>query len=298
MKLYLGTHMPSWLSRPLGVPLLVSHRRLAGRRSLPRAANSWALDSGGFTELDLHGRWQIGEKKYVRAVRRYVDEIGKLDWVAPQDWMCEPYILQRTGLTVREHQRRTIRNFIRLRELAPEIPIVPVLQGWNISDYQRCFDLYGQAGIDLESEPLVGIGTVCRRQHSVDVEQIVRTFASQNLRVHAFGVKTTGLRRYAEALSSSDSAAWSLRGRHVPGCTPSHQTESNCLRFALSWHRRIRVAIQQDTGPGEQSTRPDSSRNRLTPVIMASPGLARRYLPRPIQSISSRHAPTVGRRAA
>jgi integrase len=87
MKLYLGTHIPSWLNRPLGVPLLVSHRRLAGRRSLPRAVNSWALDSGGFTELDLHGRWQTDEKDYVRSVRRYADEIGNLAWATPQDWM-------------------------------------------------------------------------------------------------------------------------------------------------------------------------------------------------------------------
>jgi hypothetical protein len=239
VKLYLGTHMPSWLSRPLGVPLLVSHRRLAGRRSLPRAVNSWAVDSGGFTELDLHGSWQIEEKDYVRSVRRYADEIGKLAWAAPQDWMCEPRILQRTGCTVREHQRRTVRNFMCLRELAPEIPFVPVLQGWKRSDYERCADLYDRAGIDLESEPLVGIGTVCRRQHTADIADIMRAFALQNLRIHAFGVKTAGLARYADTLASSDSLSWSLRGRHVPGCSPSHRSESNCLRFALAWHRNL-----------------------------------------------------------
>ena len=37
--------------------------------------------------------------------------------------------------------------------------------------------------------------------------------------------------------------AWSMRGRYVPGCTPSHRSESNCLRFALSRHRRIRQAV-------------------------------------------------------
>jgi hypothetical protein len=34
------------------------------------------LGKGGFTELDLHGRWQTDEKDYVRSVRRYTDEIG------------------------------------------------------------------------------------------------------------------------------------------------------------------------------------------------------------------------------
>lgn len=30
MKFCLGTRQPSWLARDLGVPVLVSHRRLAG----------------------------------------------------------------------------------------------------------------------------------------------------------------------------------------------------------------------------------------------------------------------------
>lgn len=78
-----------------------------------------------------------------------------------------------------------------------------------------------------------------RRQHTGDVEQIVRALATRGLALHGFGVKNTGLARYADALASSDSASWSLRGRHVPGCSPSHRSESNCLRFALTWHDRL-----------------------------------------------------------
>jgi hypothetical protein len=35
--------------------------------------------------------------------------------------------------------------------------------------------------------------------------------------------------------------AWCMRGRHVPGCTPSHASEVNvnCLHFALAWRRRL-----------------------------------------------------------
>lgn len=243
MKFYLGIHQPIWLTRVPDIPLLVSHRRLGHRRTLPRAVTEWALDSGGFTELQLHGRWQIEEKEYVRAVRRYADEIGNLVWAAPQDWMCEHRILKRTGLTVREHQRRTVRNFVCLRELAPELPFVPVLQGWTLADYERCAELYSRAGIDLESAPLVGVGTVCRRQSGADVERIMRAFATRNLNLHGFGIKLSGLNRYAEALASSDSMSWSRRGRYVPGCTPSHRTESNCLHFALSWYRRIQDTL-------------------------------------------------------
>lgn len=243
MKFFLGVHQPIWLTRIHAVPLLVSHRRLGHRRTLPRAVTEWALDSGGFTELQLHGRWQINEKDYVRAVRRYADEIGNLAWAAPQDWMCEQNILKRTALTVREHQRRTVRNLVRLRELAPDLPFVPVLQGWTTADYQRCADLYYQAGINLEAEPLVGVGTVCRRQHKAVVEEIMRAFASRNFSLHGFGIKLGGLSQYAETLSSSDSMSWSRRGRYVPGCGPSHRTESNCLRFALSWYRQIQTNL-------------------------------------------------------
>lgn len=258
MKFFLGTHQPIWLTRVRDIPLLVSHRRLGHRRTLPRAITEWALDSGGFTELQLHGRWQTDEHSYICAVRRYADEIGNLAWAAPQDWMCEQRILKRTGLTVREHQQRTVRNLLRLRELAPDLPFVPVLQGWTLADYQRCADLYTRAGIDLESEPLVGVGTVCRRQHKAVVEHIMRAFASRNLRLHGFGVKISGLSQYAEALSSSDSASWSRRGRYVPGCTSSHRTEANCLRFALSWYGRIQTTLDH-AGPSTTDSHPGPS---------------------------------------
>lgn len=108
MKFYLGTHQPGWLARDLGVPFLVSHRRLAGRRTLPRATTSWACDSGGFVELSLHGRWRTNAATYVAAVRRYATEIGRLDWAAPMDHMVEQHVLARTGATVETHQRRTV----------------------------------------------------------------------------------------------------------------------------------------------------------------------------------------------
>ena len=240
MRFYLGAHQPAWLATA-GVPLFVSHSRLAGRRALPRAVAPWALDSGGFTELSLHGGWRISAAQYVAAVRRYADEIGSLDWAAPQDWMCEPQVVARTGLSVAEHQRRTVANLIELRELAPELPIVPVLQGWTHGDYLRHVEQYATAGVDLASEPLVGLGTVCRRQATVSIGVLVTTLsdALPGVRLHGFGVKAQGLGMVAGQLASADSLAWSLRGRNEPGCAPGHATESNCLRFALSWRSEL-----------------------------------------------------------
>jgi hypothetical protein len=64
-------------------------------------------------------------------------------------------------------------------------------------------------------------------------------FVSKGFRSAERSSGVLGLARYADAIRSSDSLAWSFRGRYVPGCTPSHRTESNCLRFALAWHQRL-----------------------------------------------------------
>lgn len=111
---YLGTHEPAWLGR-VGFPLFVSHRRLLRYRQMPVARCRWALDSGAFSELSMYGQWTVAPTAYVAAVRRYRDGITHLAWAAPQDWLCEPFMVARTGLSVREHQRRTVGNLLELR---------------------------------------------------------------------------------------------------------------------------------------------------------------------------------------
>lgn len=241
---YLGTHEPAWLGR-VRMPLFISHRRLSRYRRLPVARCRWALDSGAFSELSLYGRWTLAPNAYVAAIRRYRVEVTHLVWAAPQDWLCEPLIIARTGLSVREHQRRTVANLFELRELAPELPVIPVLQGWGLSDYIECVRMYAAAGIDLRQEPLVGLGSVCRRQSTDEIGVIVRRLQEQGLRLHGFGVKTEGLRRFGRYLASADSMAWSLRGRYVRGCRhrSAHErfpaSEANCLPFAREWRRKV-----------------------------------------------------------
>jgi hypothetical protein len=239
MQFFLGTHQVDWLAR-LDVPLFVSRRRLAPRRNLPRARGPWALDSGGFTELSLHGRWTVAPADYVREVRRFRDEIGSLAWAAPQDWMCEPSVRDRTGLTVEEHQRRTIENLLELRSLAPDLPFVPVLQGWSVGDYWRHADAYGDAGIDLAREPLVGVGTVCRRQGTMSASGVLATLHAQGLRLHGFGYKREGLKRDAQYLASADSLAWSTNARRNPPIAGhTHASCANCVEWALTWRDEL-----------------------------------------------------------
>jgi hypothetical protein len=245
VRFFLGTHMPNWLALT-DVPLFVSHRRLASRRTFPRALGPWALDSGGFTELSMHGRWLTSPQEYVTATYRYRDAIGGLEWAAPQDWMCEPFMLANTGLTVAEHQRRTVASVVELRTLAPDLPFVPVLQGWELDDYLRCADLYAAEGIDLAGEATVGIGSVCRRQSATEIEDICAALAARGIRLHGFGVKTLGL-RYGRHLVSADSMAWSYNARKnppLPGHT--HKSCANCLEWALAWRQRaVRKAQHQ-----------------------------------------------------
>jgi hypothetical protein len=235
---YLGCPEPSWLAR-VDVPLFVSHRRLSRRpgQRLPRALGSWALDSGGFSEIDQYGRWLTTPGAYVSAVRRYRDEIGGLLWAAPQDWMCEPRMLAKTGLTVADHQAKTVENYVRLRELAPDLPIIPVLQGWVLPDYLACVEQYARAGIDLAAAPVVGVGSVCRRQATGEIGHITGELAELGLNLHGFGVKTQGLARYAENLVSADSMAWSKAARHEPRrAACSHRGNcASCLPYALDW---------------------------------------------------------------
>lgn len=239
MRFYLGTHMPNWLELT-DVPLFVSHRRLLRyRRALPTPIGRWALDSGGFTELSMHGRWHTPMADYVAAVRRYRDEMPGLDWAAPQDWMCEPHVVDKTGLSVAEHQHRTIENYLLLREEAPDLPFVPVIQGWEMADYHRHVDAYTDAGVDLGAEHVVGLGSVCRRQDGEQAAAIVRSLADRGIALHGFGFKLTGLRLCGADLASADSMAWSYNARRNPPMRGhTHKSCANCLPWALRWRER------------------------------------------------------------
>lgn len=237
----MGTHQVSQKWWDAGVPLFVSRRTLTNRKTLPRARTSWALDSGGFTELTMFGEWQTTEAEYVADVRRFEREIGLLDWVAPMDWMCEPHMLERTGLTVLEHQRRTVANFVRLRQQLGRL-VIPVIQGWERDEYLRCWEMYHQAGVDLEWEDTIGVGTVCRRQDTAEAGQIMRALSDKLLgtQLHGFGVKVAGLQSFGDVLASADSLAWSYRARRSPplhGCL--HKSCANCLRYALQWRETV-----------------------------------------------------------
>jgi hypothetical protein len=152
-----------------------------------------------------------------------------------------------TGLSVEEHQRRTVENWQELRTLAPEIPWAPVIQGWELIDYMRHAEAYEAAGTRLATLPIVGVGSVCRRQHSAQAESIFRVLWRRGIAIHGFGLKQKGLARSAQYLASADSLAWSYNGRRnapLEGCPHSRSDRppkncANCAPFALEWRARL-----------------------------------------------------------
>ena len=244
MQFYLGTDEPSWLwAEPMRHRLFVSRRRLQRLKRLQPAVNRWALDSGGFTELNLYGEWRTTPHRYVALVQRYINEIGSLDWAAPQDWMCEPFVLAKTGKTVTEHQQLTVNNYLDLKTLAPQLPIIPALQGWQPDDYLRHLEMYDKAGIDLTQAPTVGMGTFCRRANLQPLQQLVTHLHDAGLSMHAFGVKQDGVPMMGHFLQSADSLAWSFTARYAKRrlCGKQHRAArcNHCKTWAAQWADNI-----------------------------------------------------------
>lgn len=276
MRFYLGTHIPKWLN-DTAETLFVSRRTLVTQRELPKAVAPWALDSGGFSELQMFGEWQTSAMQYSTEVRRFRDVIGNLEWAAIQDWMCEEIVIKGgttpsgavfkgTGYSVREHQRRTVHSWHLLRRLAPDIPWVPVLQGQHPDDYLAHADQYHESGTDLTILPLVGVGSVCRRQAMNEAMHILISLNARGIKnLHGFGFKISGLANGAAALlKSADSMAWSRGARFLdrtPGCEHVFRKASkrgmpspcgNCKRYALIWRERVLRAIRR----GQRKHRP------------------------------------------
>lgn len=237
---YLGCPSPHWLQQTK-TKLFISFARLKHTVKLKQSMGEWALDSGAFSDVSKLGRFSVSSEEYADRVQCLADRIGNMQFACIQDWMCEPYILSTTGLSVEQHQRRTVDSFLQLREYAPLINWLPTIQGWQEQDYISHIRMYHTSGINLKSFDLVGIGSVCRRQKTNDAIKIVRTIANLGIKLHGFGVKKLGIiLGAAKTLRSADSMAWSLHARKrsaLPGC--EHANCSSCLRYAERWAAEI-----------------------------------------------------------
>lgn len=183
------------------------------KRPFPAGRAPFALDSGAYSHLARNGRWKVSAEEYARRVRQIAEGTGTMEWAATQDWLCSPDVLEATGKSVLEHQELTVRSWLELVQLEPGVAWLPTLQGWGLDDYFRHIEMYDEAGIDLLEQPLVGVGSIARRQSDDEVIEMLGELSALGLRLHGFGVKISGLRRALPYLASSDSMAWSWEGR-------------------------------------------------------------------------------------
>jgi len=208
---YAGLHQPSD-----GVHFeraFISINRVRGRHR-PVPVSDWMLDSGAFRELEGFGRYRHEPVEYAAEVNRLARINPGLRVAVSQDWMCEPFILAKTGLDVAEHQRRTIDRYDALLPLI-DIYLMPVLQGYSLQSYLDHIEQYGDR---LEPGMLVGVGSICKR--NTDVHQIEAILSAikhcrPDLLLHGFGIKTTALGSgvVRDCLASADSMAWSFAAR-------------------------------------------------------------------------------------
>lgn len=220
LRFFVGLHQPSDAHR--FERACISIRRLWGRKK-PLGDVEVLVDSGAFKELELYGEYQAGVEVYATELHRlHTCGVVRIIAAVAQDYMCESFMLARTGLTIADHQRLTIERYDALVAALADrfggpcpFPVLPVLQGYSPADYVRHLVAYGHR---LTPGMWVGVGSVCKRNGVP--EQIVEVLTAiadvrPDLRLHGFGVKKTsllhsGVRRF---LATADSMAWSFSAR-------------------------------------------------------------------------------------
>jgi hypothetical protein len=229
MKFYLGTHILSHtksLERSF-----VSVNRLQNRKS-DFDVSDWIMDSGAFTEISTYGHYRFPVSYYAEQINRW-SKCGNLEMAVTQDYMCEPFILEKTGLTVTEHQRLTIERYDQLIKLTT-VPIMPVLQGYQPQEYVNHIKQYGSR---LTYGMRVGVGSICKRNSKPEaIIAVLETIKNErpDLRLHGFGLKLTALQNIyiCSMLYSADSMAWSFSAR-------KQGRDRNGLTEALNFNSRI-----------------------------------------------------------
>lgn len=213
MKFYVGCHQPSDAQH--FERAFISINRLRERKG-PFTARHWVLDSGAFSEISTHGHYRSTVEEYANDAARWIGN-GQLDAVVAQDYMCERFILAKTGLTVADHQRLTIERYDELLTYDLGAYVLPVLQGYAPSDYVNHLDQYGDR---LPQGAWVGVGSVCKKNGKPTAVAAVLLAVAHHrpdLRLHGFGVKITALREgtVRSLLWSADSMAWSYAARYA-----------------------------------------------------------------------------------
>lgn len=242
-RFFIGLHQPSDAQRFMGPDdqVMVSVNRLRDRVG-DFLVGRWMLDSSAFTELKNHGCYRHSPAEYAAQIRRW-RRCGDLLTACSQDYMCEPFILAKTGLTIDDHQRLTIERYDKIRAALrsrrpvrrrgvprprpyriaprrlhrrPRTYLMPVIQGYAPADYVAHIRRYGDR---LALGAWVGVGSVCKRNgdpKAIENVLLAITMERPDLRLHGFGLKQTALTSpiVHGLLATCDSLAWSFAARY------------------------------------------------------------------------------------
>jgi hypothetical protein len=134
----------------------------------------------------------------------------------------------------------TIQRYDALIAEATGVYIMPVLQGYEPSDYVEHIRQYGER---LSPGAWVGVGSVCKRNgdpRAIEAVLLAIHRERPDLRLHGFGLKSTALSSplVHELLATADSMAWSYSARKAG-------RNANDWREARAWADRIVNAPRQ-----------------------------------------------------
>ena len=194
----------------------ISVRTLKNRKSaFSPSRNGWIMDSGAFTEISTHGFYVTSHDEYAGDINRWYAKVRGLQAAVSQDWMCEDFILQKTGKSIPEHQRLTIESYDEVFMRVEKAYLMPVLQGYDPREYLHHLFMYGSR---LRKGSWVGVGSLCkrnRRPSAISDILILLKRHRPDLKLHGFGIKTTSLQDelVSDSLWSCDSMAWSFAAR-------------------------------------------------------------------------------------
>jgi len=177
-------------------------------------ARTWIMDSGAFSQVLTLGDHLLSTRKYADQIKRW-SRCGILVRAVSQDYICIDSILEKLGRTVEEHQAMTIDRYKRLIKQT-EVPIMPVLQGYDPEEYAKHVHDYGSL---LKEHEWVGVGSIARKNTNPElVLNILNAIhdVRPDLRLHGFGIKKTCLQDSAirDQLFSADSMAWNFACRY------------------------------------------------------------------------------------
>jgi hypothetical protein len=220
IKFYVGLHQPAD-AQHFDLACISINRLRRRKKQVP--CGDVLVDSGAFTEISKYGLYRHSVEEYAAELHRlHSTGVVQIAAAVAQDFMCEPFILAKTGLTIADHQRLTIERYDALlaelgRLFNGKVPfhVMPVLQGFAPADYTNHVRMYGDR---LKPGMWVGVGSVCKRQG--DPRSIIAVLQAiyavrPDLALHGFGVKKTSLLHSGvrELLSTADSMAWSYAAR-------------------------------------------------------------------------------------